>query len=227
MRLVTCFLLALLSLRADSRNEILARMDADSKTFQSVKANLTQIEYTAAIKDRTEKKATLALVKTKKGGVAALVDYKSPDPEQFLFKDNKLQQYLPKVPVIQEYDLGKHSSVVNQFLMLAFGSSGQDLAKNYTIKQAVPEVLDEGVLKGVKATRLELIPKSPDALKYMQRIEFWVPEGKGYAVQLKIYAPSGDTNTAMYSAIELNPASLKDERSVELNAPKSVAHEKH
>jgi len=222
MRLVTCFFLALLCLRADTLPEIIDRMNAEALKFQGVKANLNQDEYTAAIKDHTPKTAVLAMVKKKNGGgVTALLDYKTPDPEQFLFKDNSLQQYLPRVNLIQEYDLGKHSSVVNQFLMLAFGSSGKDLDKNYKITLIGPDPVG-----GVKATKLELIPKSADALKYMNKIEFWIQDGKGYAVQLKIYSPSGDTNTATYSGIDINPASLND-HPIELNAPKNAVHEHH
>jgi outer membrane lipoprotein-sorting protein len=221
MRLATCFFLVLLSLRGDTLKEILDRMNADAPKFEGVKANLTQDEYTAAIKDHTEKKALLTMVKKKSGGITALLDYKSPDPEQFLFKDNSLQQYLPKVNLIQEYDLGKHSSVVNQFLMLAFGSSGNDLDKNYKIALIGGDSVD-----GVKVTKLDLVPKSADALKYMNKIEFWIPDGKSYAVQLKIYSPSGDTNTAVYSGIEINPPSL-NAHAIELNAPKNAAREKH
>jgi outer membrane lipoprotein-sorting protein len=222
MRLVTCFFLALLCLRGDSIKEILDRMDAEALNFKGVKANLSQDEYTAAIKDHTLKTAALAMAKKKGGGgVTALLDYKTPDPQQFLFKDNSLQQYLPNVNLIQEYDLGKHSSVVNQFLMLAFGSSGKDLDKNYKITLIGPDPVG-----GVNATKLVLIPKSADALKYMNKIESWIPDGKGYAVQLKIYSPSGDSNTATYSGIDINPASLND-HPIELNAPKNAAREKH
>ena len=223
MRFATTFILALTCLRADTLKEILARMDADSSKFLGVKAQLTRLEYVAVLKEETREKAALTIRKEKKG-IAALLDYTSPDVKDVLFRNGQVQEFLPKVNLVNEYDLGKHTSVVNQFVTLGFGASGHDLLKDYKVEFKGPETVKVNDAE-VKASKLELTPKSTEAQQYMKRIEYWIPEGKSYAVQLKIYQPSGDTNTAIYSAVEINPPTL-NEHSVELKAPKNARHEK-
>lgn len=223
MRLAITFFLTYLSLRGDTLKEILDRMDADAVQFKGVRANLTRIDYNLVFKDKTEETAVLTLMKEKKG-VAALLEFSSPDPKQYLFRDTQLQEFLPKLNLINEYDLGKSAQAVNQFVTLGFGASGKELQKNYTVAHHGSEVLRIAD-KEIKVTRLELVPRSPDAVKMMKRIEFWIPEGKSYAVQLKIHQPSGDTNTAIYTSVQLNPPGL-NEHSIELKTPKNVKHEK-
>jgi outer membrane lipoprotein-sorting protein len=223
MRLATSFILALLCARADTLPEILARMNADSLKFKGVVAQLTRIEYIAVLKEPSEEKAVLTLLKNK-NSITALLDYKSPDVKDILFRDGKVNEYLPKLNLIREYDLGKYSSVVNQFVTLGFGASGKDLQKNYKIDLRGAEILKIAD-KDVKVTKLELTPRAAEAMQYMKKIEFWIPDGASYAVQLKIYQPSGDTNTAIYSDVQINPPSLND-HSVELKTPKNVAREK-
>jgi len=221
MRLATTFFLALLCVRGDSLNDILSRMDIDAAKFHGVTAQLTRIDYVASIKDRSEEKASLTLMKKNKS-VTALLDFTSPDVRDLLFRDGQVNEYLPKLNLVREYDLGKYSSVVNQFVMLGFGASGKELQKSYKIDLRGTEVLKIAD-KDIPVTKLELTPKAADALQYMKRIEFWIPDGASYAVQLKIYQPSGDTNTAIYSSVQVNPPGLT---TVELKTPKNAAHEK-
>ena len=225
MRLATTFFLALVCLRGDTLKEVLDRMDADAVAFKGLTAKVKRIEYSAPpLNETTETDGDLTLRKDRKG-VAALMDFMATkDPKQYLFRDNQYQEYLPKLNLINEYDLGKSSSMVNQFVALGFGSSGKELQKNYTIEQRGVEVLKIAD-KEVKVTKLELVPKSAEALKMLKRIEFWIPEGKSYAVKLKMYQPSGNTDTAIYSNIQINPATLND-HSVELKAPKNAKREK-
>lgn len=206
----------------ETLKEILDRMDADAVQFKGVTARLKRIEYIASIKDLSEEQATMTLVRTPKG-IGALLDYAAPDKKAILFADNKVQEFLPKINTIRVTDLGKFSSVVSQFVQLGFGSSGKELSKNYIIQLAGPDSLKHPDGE-IKTTRLELVPRSAEALKYMKRIEFWVPEGKSYAVQLKIHQPSGDTNTAIYSGVLINPPGLS-EKALDLKAPKNAKRE--
>lgn len=223
MRLATLFFCILVCLRGDTLKEILDRMDADAVKFKGVTAKLSQLEFTKVIGETEKKDGSLTLMKVK-NGVVALVDYTSPDPSQWLLRGGQAQQFLPKLNLIQEYDLGKHSSVVNEFLTLGFGASGKELQKNYRVDFKGVEVLKVGSAE-VTVTKLELTPKSTEAQQYMKKIEFWIPDGKSYAVQLKIYQPSGNTNTTLYSAVQVNPPAL-NEHSIELKVPKGVKRDK-
>ena len=225
MRFATTFFLVLVCLRGDSLQEILDRMNADSAHFKGLTARVKRIEYSAPpLNETTETEGDLTLRKDRKG-IAALMDFMATkDPKQFLFRDNQYQEYLPKLNLINEYDLGKSSSMVNQFVALGFGSSGRELQKNYTIERHGAEVLKIAD-KDIKVTKLELVPRSAEALKMLKRIEFWIPDGKSYAVKLKMYQPSGNTDTAIYSNIQMNPPTLND-HSIELKAPKNAKREK-
>jgi hypothetical protein len=198
-------------------------MDSNAAAFKGVTAQMTRIEYTAVLKEKTEEKAVLTMWKGKKGP-AVLLDFKSPDVKDILIRDGQFSEFFPKLNLIRETDLGKYSSAVNQFVTLGFGASGKDLQKNYKIDYKGPEVLKIAD-KDVKVTKLELTPKSAEALEYMKKLEFWIPEGSSYTIQMKIHQPSGDTNTAIYTDVQVNPVGL-NEHSVELKTPKNVAHEK-
>jgi outer membrane lipoprotein-sorting protein len=224
MRLATSFLLTLLCLRADTLPEILARMNADSATFKGLTANLHRSEYNGPpLNETTESDGTLT-VKKDKNRIAALLDFltSKADPKQLLFRDNQYQEYLPKLEIVNDYDLGKASNLVSQFVTLAFGSKGSDLEKNYTMTAGGAETLSIAG-ESIKTTRLELVPRSDEARKIMAKVEYWVPEGKSYAVKLKFYAPRGDSNTVTYSNIQINPPG---DHPVQLSAPKNVKHER-
>ena len=223
MRLATCFFfLALLSLSGDTLPEILARMNADAPKFQGVTAQMTRTEYTAPpVDDTTTETGLLTMIKLK-GNIVALLDIAAPDAKQYLFKDNHLQEFLPKISEIHEYDLGKDSGMVSQFVTLGFGGSGKDLEKNYTITmpQAAGEVLKIAG-KDVKVTKLQLVPRAAKALEIITKIDFFVQDGTSYAVELKVYEPSKSTNTAIYSDVVVNPPEL-NEHSVELKGAKAA-----
>jgi outer membrane lipoprotein-sorting protein len=223
MRFATIFILALVAMRGDTLKEILDRMDGEAARFTGVTTDFKRADYNPVFKDTTVSTGVLQLVKGKKG-VAALFDFAAPDAKQYLFRDNLLQEYLPKLNLVNEYDMGKSAAVVNQFATLAFGSSGKELQKSYTMEQRGTEVLKIAD-KEVKVTKVELVPKAAEALKMVKKIEFWIPEGKSYAVQMKAFQPSGDTNTATYTSVQLNPPGLS-EHSIVLKAPKNAKHEK-
>lgn len=219
MRIATTFFLASLCLRADTIKEILDRMNADAAKFTGVTADLSRTEFSAPpINETVVSTGTMTLVKNKGGAISALINFATPDVKQYLFRGNTVQEYLPNPNVIQKYDLGKRSGLVSQFLTLGFGASGKELEKNYDISDGGADTVKIAG-KDAKTRKLVLVPKSPEATEIIKKIDFWVPDGMSYAVQLKIYEPSKSTNTAVYSNIVMNPRGLS-EHSVELKTAK-------
>jgi outer membrane lipoprotein-sorting protein len=214
------FVILVLPVRgAETLPEILHRMDADAITFKGVTADMKRIDYTAAIKAETVEQAVMTLIR-KKGIPQALLDFSAPDKKTYAFHDKELQEYMPKVNTVNVYDVGKYSKLVNELVSLGFGSSGKDLEKTYSIALIGLETVKTAD-SDVKATKLELVPRSAEGLKRWKKIEFWIPEGKSYAVKLKIYQDHDDTDTAIYSNVQINPATLS-EKSVELKLPKDA-----
>jgi outer membrane lipoprotein-sorting protein len=199
---------------ADSLEAVLARMDKAAKGFKSATADLKQVEYTAVIKESTEESGVLR-IKRNSRNVTAITEYSKPEPHAVLFKDKEAQVYSPKAKMDQIYDLAKFTSTVDQFVLLAFGTSGEELRRNYDVKLGGPETV------GSTATsRLELIPKSAEVKRLFSKFELWVPEGQGNAIREKLTAPSGDYYLLEYSNVKLNVA-LPDSV-FDLKMPKDV-----
>jgi hypothetical protein len=57
------------------------------------------------------------------------IELTSPDPRTILRDGDHLYIYTPKTSQVEEYDLSKHRDLVDQFLLLGFGTSGGKLEK--------------------------------------------------------------------------------------------------
>jgi outer membrane lipoprotein-sorting protein len=200
--------------QADSLDAILARMDGAAKDFKTVTTDLKQVTYTKVIKDFSEQTGVLRMKRDKKG-LRAITEYTKPDVRAVFFKNKTVSSYYPKAKQVQVIDLGKYTTLVDQFLLLAFGTSGADLRKNYEIKPVGAETIGT-----TATTRLELTPIAPDAKKYIAKIELWMKDGESYAIREKVTETSGDYNLADYTNIKVNgPLSDAD---VELKLPPGV-----
>jgi outer membrane lipoprotein-sorting protein len=89
---------------------------------------------------------------------------------------------------------------VDQIMALGFGETSSDLRAAYVVKLG-----GEETLAGEAATRLELTPKSSELLDSYKRIDLWISDKGGYAVQQKLYEKAKDYLLITYANIELNP----------------------
>lgn len=205
-------------LTASPLDEALARLDKAAVGFRGMTATIRKTAYTAIIKDSSEESGTMTLYRPKAKDLRMLVEFSAPDVRAVAFQNRKVQIYYPKLMTVQEYDLGKQSGLVDQFLLLGFGTSSAELKQGYEITLAGEETLPGG-----KADRLELTPKSAEARKSVRRIEIWISRSDGITVQQKVHQPSRDYVLISYSDIKLNPAMTAD--SVMLKLPKGVKKE--
>ena len=217
MSKLSILFLLLPALRAETLNEILARMDQSSTVFRGMTAQMVRVDYTAAIKDTSDERGTVTLRKTAKG-VQGLIDNTFPDMRTLQFSGKEFRIYLPKINTIQIYDVGKRHDQVNQFLTLGFGTSGKDLLKSYDVK-----LLGADTLNGVKTSRLELMPRSRDAQELFQKLELWIPEGASHVIQEKVHLKGGDYKLFTYGDVKINPP-LTDQ-ALDLRAPKNAKQE--
>jgi outer membrane lipoprotein-sorting protein len=74
-------------------------------------------------------------------------------------------------------------------------------------------------VKGEKATRLEMVPKSADILKHVKRCDMWV-SSQGLTLQQKFFQTGGDYVLATYTHMTLVP-NLPDS-AVKLEFPHGV-----
>jgi outer membrane lipoprotein-sorting protein len=197
---------------------VLARMDKDAATFRSLTAEFKRITYTAVLQDSSQETGKLWIRRSGPHNTLMRIDFAEPNPRVLAFDGTRGQIYYPKIQTVQIYDLGKHRSLVDQFLLLGFGSSGRQLTGGYVLKTA-----GEEAVAGRRATRLELTPKSSEVLQYVQKVELWIPEDHGYPVQQRFLQPGGDYALITYSDIQLNP-NLPDDQ-VKLSLPAGVKRE--
>jgi hypothetical protein len=198
----TVFLAALMVplAAAEPLASLLDRLTKSAPAAMSFSATVKQIDYTAVIDHADESNGVIRL-KRAKAGVIGVVDYSMPSPNTVHFTGGKMEKYLPKANLLEIYDYGKYSKSVDQYLSLAFGISGSDLQKNYTVKW-----VGEESVAGMRTTHLDLTPKDKEALKLISKIELWIPEGQTYTIQEKLSkAGSKDNLTWVYSDAKLNP----------------------
>jgi outer membrane lipoprotein-sorting protein len=193
------FALALTSLHAETLNDILARMDKAAVKFQSFSATTKTIDYTAVLDEKKEQSGVMRLKKGK-GGMQGVVIFAEPDPRTIQFSGKTLEVYYPKANNVEIYDAGKHTNVIDEIILLGFGTSGAELRKNYQVTLAGTETLN-----GDRASRLELIPKSDEVRQYASKIELWIPEGDSNPIQEKVTQPNKDYHLVQFSDRKINP----------------------
>jgi outer membrane lipoprotein-sorting protein len=198
--------------------EALQRLDASARSFQSVKANLHRVLYTAIVKSSEHEDGAITLQKSK-SVLTAKLDVTAPAQKSYLFRDRKLEIFYPKRKLVEEFDLGRARKLIDQLLLLGFGSSGKELAATYDIVWGGPEAVGNA-----PAWKVSLTPKSKEARSQLAKVELWYSDATSEPVQQKFYLPSGDFTLVTYSAIQRNPALRPADLS--LNLPADVARAK-
>jgi outer membrane lipoprotein-sorting protein len=190
--------------------EILSDMNEASKRLKTVSANLEYTKVTVLVDDKSTQSGQLFYRKGKTAEIRIV--FEKPESKILLFKKNKGEIYLPKINQIQEYDLGQKSDLVQQFLLLGFGSDTNELKKTYNVKY-----LQEDDLEGDTTVLLEFVPRRGNVAAQISKIQIWVNEESWLPAQQKFFENGGDYTIAHYSGVKVNrvlPAS-----DFELNAP--------
>src|SRR5579863_7158050 len=108
--------------------EVLARMNDAGKHLRTVTANLEYTTVTVLVNDQSTEYGQFLLRNPRRPEI--LINFQKPDPKVILFKKDKAEIYLPKINRIEQYDLAKRSELVQQFLLLGFGTETADLKKS-------------------------------------------------------------------------------------------------
>jgi outer membrane lipoprotein-sorting protein len=211
-----CFFAITCAGTAESLHAILGRMDATAPSFKGITATLRMVTHTAILNDDTTQNGLLHMRRLRPGETRALINFTDErDKHTVSFGDRTVKMYYPNLNLVQVYDLGKNAKLIDQYLLLGFGSSGKDLQNNYEIQDAGAESI-----QGRKTTKLQLIPKSKDAQERLAKAEIWFPEDADYPIQQKFYQPNGNFTLVTYSDFQLNPSFSQKE--LDLNTPAGV-----
>jgi outer membrane lipoprotein-sorting protein len=195
---------------------VLDMMDRSAKDFRSLTADLENIKYTAVVKDTSTETGQIWVRHDQK----MRIEITKPEPRTMLRTGNSLFLYNPKLNRVEEYDLGKNGSMVDQYARLGFGTRSEDLKKSYAVT-----VIGEEELDHKKTVVLELTPKSEQMRGQVTRIQMWIDEASWLPVQQKFYETgAGDYiqfhYTNMMKNLKINESRFKQDW------PKNASHEK-
>jgi outer membrane lipoprotein-sorting protein len=198
---VLCALLAAARLPAEDLQTILARMDQASLAFKAMTADVETTTFTKVIDDTAVQTGKLTMQRQRDKGTRAILDFSAEKDSRVIYLfSNTVRFYYPKLKLYQDIDVGRSSDVLNQFLLLGFGSSGKELMENY-------QITDGGTanIAGQGTTKLSLEPKSAHAKETLIKVDVWIPQGAAYPIQQQFFKPSGNYVTVLYSNIKINP----------------------
>ncbi|HYP08916.1 MAG TPA: hypothetical protein VER03_21980 [Bryobacteraceae bacterium] len=148
------------------------------------------------IDDKSTEVGQIALKKAGTRDLQVLINFTKPDARVVAFRGRKAEIMYPKLKTVQEIDLGKRTELVDQFLLVGFGTSGQELQSNYSVTYG-----GEETIAGQKAHKLLLTPRR----EKLQAMELWIADAGGYPVQQKYVQPSGDYHLFTYQDVKVNP----------------------
>jgi outer membrane lipoprotein-sorting protein len=190
-----------LSVKPQPRNgltleAVLDSLNREAKDFHSLTADVERTKVTVVVNVKSTDTGTLSI-----RGDKMRLDLKTPDPRTVLRAGDTIFIYTPGLKQVEEYNLGKHRDLVNEFLLLGFGTSGHDLQKGFVVT-----VIGEPVWDRQKTVLLELTPRAGAARNQIARIRLWLDQSSWLPVQQEFFETGTDDYFIVrYSNISRNP----------------------
>jgi outer membrane lipoprotein-sorting protein len=195
---------------------VLAMLDKSAQDFHTLTADIEHIKYTAVVKDSSAETGQILVRRDDK----MRIDFQKPDPRTILRNGDSLFVFTPKINRVEEYNIGKHRSFVDQYLALGFGTKGETLKKNYVLTLIGEEDFDNR-----KTVVLELTPKSDQARSQIARIRMWIDEASWLPVQQKFFETGSDDYFLSHYTHVMKNLKISDAR-FKPDWPKNVKVEK-
>ena len=161
-----------------STEGVLDMMDKSARDFHTLTADIEHIKYTDVVKDTSSETGKLFVRRDEK----MRIEFMTPDRRTILRNGDSLFVFTPKINRVEEYDLGKNREMVDQYVLLGFGSKSENIKKNYLVT-----LLGETEFDHRKTVMLELTPKSDQVRKQIARIQMWIDEASWLPVQQKFF----------------------------------------
>ncbi|MGH9325068.1 MAG: LolA family protein [Terriglobia bacterium] len=172
-------------------------MDDAARNLRTVSTRLSYTTVTVLVNDRSTQEGVLYFRKGKRPEV--LVRFTTPDTKVILFKKNRAEIYYPKIDQIQEYNLERRRDLLQQFLLLGFGTESDQIEESYHI-----QYLGEQKLGNLTTPVLELTPVAQDIASQLKKVDLWINPQSWLPVQQQFFEASGDYLIAQYSDMKTN-----------------------
>jgi outer membrane lipoprotein-sorting protein len=200
----------------DPLQAVFARMDRTSLAFKWMTADVKKTAYTAVIDESSTECGKIMVLRVKPHELKIRFDFEPPDAKQVTVDGTRAEIYYPKTNSTQAVVIGKQSKpMVEQLLLLGFGSASEELRSAYSVRYVGGETA-----AGEAAQRLELTPKDKEMLQHFKKIELWIADSSGIAVEQKFYEPGKNYNLAVFTNIDLR--TRVTEADLKLKIPKDA-----
>ncbi|MFY9528695.1 MAG: outer membrane lipoprotein-sorting protein [Candidatus Acidiferrales bacterium] len=166
---------------------VLKQLDGQAHDFHSLAADVERTKVTVVVNDKSTETGTILV-----HGEKMRLELKAPDARTILRNGDNFYIYTPGLKRVEEYNVGKHRTLVDQFLLLGFGTPGRELQKGYLMT-----FIGETTLDNRKVVQLELTPKSDEVRNQISKIELWVDESIWLPLQQQFF----ETGTQDYFII--------------------------
>lgn len=194
-RLIAILFISLAGLSAATRQNhgtwtlesVLKQLDGQAHDFRSLTADVERTKVTVVVDDKSTETGIILLQ-----GEKMRLELQAPDARTILRNGDNFYIYTPGLKRVEEYNIEKHRGLVDQFLLLGFGTPGRELQKGYLVT-----LLGETTLDNRKVVQLELTPKSEEVRNQFSKIELWIDESIWLPVQQQFF----ETGTEDYFII--------------------------
>jgi outer membrane lipoprotein-sorting protein len=200
LRAAVLILFAIAAARAQPVANVLARLDEVAPKFSAATADLTWVDHQAVIETEEKQSGTVVVKRTSASKAQYVARFTQPDQYAVALRENTVERYTPRNNLIQEYDISNYREQAQTLMLLGFGMTGRQLTVSFEISGVRPELI-----AGQKTTHLDLSLKSLDLRKQISRIELWISDELGCAVQQKFYYPDGSYKLVTFTNLKINP----------------------
>jgi hypothetical protein len=177
-------------------------LDAGSAKFSSASATFEKDTFTYAVKDDETSKGTEYAIR-KGAGSEVGIKITGEGARTVVFKNGEARVFNPRENCFDAYNVAKNKGTIDSVLALSFGTSGKDLAANWTITDNGPDKIAADS-KSVTVEKLDLVPKDQSLKNSITHVELWVDTTRAVSLKQILYFPNRDKQTAIYSDIKLN-----------------------
>ena len=183
----------------EALQKVLQQMDATARDFHSAQADFVWKMHNSVVNDFVSNDGGKIYFRRKNNEIQMAADITQPADKQVIFSGGKIEIYTPKTEQVDVYDASAHREEFEAFLVLGFGSSGEDMQKSFEVKYIGQEKVGTA-----DAAVLQLTPRSQKIKEKFPRIDLWI-DLQGFSLRQKLYQPDGDYRLAEYSKILPNP----------------------
>lgn len=202
---------------------VFQRMDRASLAFKGFTAELVKIDHQNFV-DATDK--SVGAIAVRKSGPHSIqvletiaTQNGNPDGEQMELTASHFSIYHPKTNMVTEYDLGKKYRGMEEAALALLGGTSKDLQQDYKVAYGGPDSID-----GQPCARLILSPIEPQLAQTFPKIEVWISDASGIAIQEEFYEKGAlDYHIQTYSHMKFAPVS---EDQIKMKVPKDAKKER-